>query len=376
MRKHWPILPAFAPPQASAATDRLTITGMRGWRLKEPVSGRRYAVVKLESRGGTAGFGEGAQVHGSDIAEARSAVVGRRSTDTEFIRHTLEKIPAMEAAVTNAMLDLTSRSVNVPIYQYLGGPTRYKARGLAYLEGETDDELVAALQRSKAQGFRAFSFPVPARDALWRMQVYVDAIRKRFETLKAAGGADTDYVLDGRETLTPGDASLIAKALERSHLIWLDEPTSVQTNDALSRISDESVMPLGLGRNVHDVATFQNLLRWGCVDILRPSVGLNSINKIRRMAVVAEVHYVAVGPYHNGGPIGTASAIHLAASLPNFFIQQVPQPVAAQDRAMRAELTSGNREMAVDGFAQLINKPGLGFDVNEQALNKYSEEII
>jgi len=375
-KKRWPDLPAFAPPQATSATDRLTITGLRAWRLKEPVSGRRYTVVKLESRGGTIGFGEGAQIHGSDIAEAKTAVVGRRSTETEFIRHALDRIPAMEAAVTNAMLDLTSRSTNVPIYQFLGGPTRYKARVLAHLEGETDEALSAALLLSKALGFKAFAFPVPARDALWRMQVYVDAIRKRFETLKATGGADTDYVLDGRESLTPGDASFIATSLERSHLIFLDEPTTVLTNDALSRISDESVMPLGLGRNLHDVATFQNLLRWGCVDILRPSVGLNSIPKIRRMAAVAETHYVAVGPHHSGGPIGTLSAIHLAASLPNFYIQHVPQPAAEQDRAMRAELTSGNRETAVDGFAQLINKPGLGLDVNEQVLNKYSEETI
>ena len=70
------------------------------------------------------------------------------------------------------------------------------------------------------------------------------------------------------------------------------------------------------------------------------------------------------------------SAQILAASLPNFFIQQIPQPAAAQDRAMRAELTSGNRETAIDGFLPLINKPGLGFDVNEQALNRYSEETV
>src|SRR5205807_1512827 len=156
------------------------------------------------------------------------------------------------------------------------------------------------------------------------------------DRLKAAAGPDSDFVLDANATLTPGDASLIATAFERSHLLWLDEPTGVLTNDALSRISDESVMPVGLGRKVHDVATFQNLLRWGCVDILRPSMGLNSIRQIRRMAAVAETHYVAVGPHHSGGPIGTVAAVHLAASLPNFFAQQVPRPAAEQDRAMRA----------------------------------------
>jgi L-alanine-DL-glutamate epimerase-like enolase superfamily enzyme len=39
-------------------------------------------------------------------------------------------------------------------------------------------------------------------------------------------------------------------------------------------------------------------------------------------------------------------------------------------------LVSGNYETAQDGYAPLINKPGLGIEVNEQALAKYSEETI
>jgi galactonate dehydratase len=344
--------------------------------MREPGSGRSYTVVRVESRGGAIGYGEGGPVKGSDIAEAKTAVVGRRGTDAEFVRHRLAGVPAMEAAVNDAMLDLSARSANVPIYQYLGGPTRYKARVLGRLEGDNEDALTESLQRAKSQGFRAFSFPIPERDAMWRMQAYVDTIRKRVERMRAVAGPNTDFVLDANASLTPGDAGFVATALERTHLLWLDEPTEILTNDALSKITGQSVMPMGIGRRIHEVTPLQNLLRWGCVDILRPSLGLNSTLKIRRMAAVAETHYVAVGPYHNGGPIGTVAAIHLAASLPNFFIQQVPQPSAEQDRAMRAELTSGNRELFVDGFAQLLNKPGLGFDVSEQALNKYSEERI
>jgi galactonate dehydratase len=374
MTKHWRGEVAFARP--AAADDRLAITSLRAWRLREPVSGRRYTVVKLESRGGTVGFGEGGPAVATDVAEAKEAVAGRRATDAEFIRHRLAGWPAMEAAVNNAMLDVVARSANVSIYQYLGGPTRFKARVVADVEGEDEGLLVNSVRRGMEQGFRAFSFPIPTRDAMWRMQAYSDAIRKRLDRLKEAAGADADFVLDANATLTPGDASFIATALERSHLLWFDEPTGVLTNDALSRISDESVMPVGLGRKVHDVATFQNLLRWGCVDILRPSMGLNSIRQIRRMAAVAETHYVAVGPYHGGGPIGTVAAVHLAASLPNFFAQQMPRPTAEQDRAMRAELTSGNQETAVDGFAQLLNRPGMGIEVNEQALARHSEEAL
>ena len=135
-------------------------------------------------------------------------------------------------------------------------------------------------------------------------------------------------------------------------------------------------MPLGLGRKVTDIATFQNLLRFGSVNVLRPSLGLNSLTKIKRIAAIAEGYYVAVAPYHAGGPIGTLAAVHLAASLTNSFIQEVPMPAADRDAAMRAELTSGNREVADKGFSALINRPGLGFEVNDKALDQYSEERI
>ena len=65
------------------------------------------------------------------------------------------------------------------------------------------------------------------------------------------------------------------------------------------------------------------MLREDSVDIVRPDIGLNGISQLRRMAAIAEIYYVAMGPTHDGGPVGSAAALHLAASIPNFFIQQV-----------------------------------------------------
>jgi galactonate dehydratase len=332
--------------------------------------------VRLETTAGITGYGEGGPAKAAEITEARPVVIGRVATDIEYIRHHLAASPALEAAVNNAFLDITARSAKVPVYQYLGGPTRYKARAMATLEGEDETALIESLRRARDNGFKAFSFPFPARDSMTRMQAYVDTVRQRIDRMRSAAGPGTDFVVDGAASFTPGDAAYIATALERQHMLWFDEPTAVLNSDALAKIADESVMPVGLGRHVHEVSTFQNLLRFGCVDVLRPSVGMNSIPKIRRMAAVAETHYVAVAPYHNGGPIGTVAAIHLAASLPNFFIQQMPHPSAERDRAMRAEIVSGQHEIAKDGFSALINHPGLGITVNEKALDQYSEETI
>jgi galactonate dehydratase len=232
------------------------------------------------------------------------------------------------------------------------------------------------LKLAMDRGFKAFAIPMPARDEMSRIQATVDAVHARIDRMRSRAGRDLDFALDGGASLTPGDAALLATSLEKNHLMFFDEPTSVLTADNLAKIAHESVMPVALGRTVCDIATFQGLLRQGCVDLLRPSLQFNSIPKIRRMAAIAETHYVAVGPFHDGGPIATAAAIHLASALPNFFIQQIPFPPASADAAMRAELVSPNPEVVKDGFAPLVNKPGFGIEVHESALDRYSEEKV
>jgi len=364
----------FAPPDA---TDHpLKIVGLHAWRVKEPVSNRRYTVVRLESQGGTSGYGEGGPALAAEIAAARGAVMGRRATDSEIIRAALGHVPSMEAAVGNAMLDLVSRAKSVPIYQYLGGPVRYKARLLAHLEGKTAVESEPSLERAKRQGFQAFTMAASQRDAMIPLRAYVDLVRKHVADMQVLAGSAAEWVLDGEGAMTPGDAATVAVALERLHPIWFDEPTGVITPDGLSKIVDESVMPIGLGRAITEIGGFQRLLAGGSVNIVRPDLGRNSLTKIKRVAAIAETHYVAIAPFHNGGPIGAMAGIHLNAALIHAYAQQIPVPASDRDASMRAEITSGLKEAGDKGFFALINRPGLGFEVNEKALDAYSEERI
>lgn len=363
----------FAPPPPD---HPLNITDFRAWRLKEPVSNRRYTVVRLKSQSGTSGYGEGGPALAPEIVAARTAALGRRATESEFIRAALRDIPALEAAVSNAMLDLVSRAKNVPIYQYLGGPVRFKARLVAHLEGRTAAESAPSLERARRQGFQAFTTAAPQRDAMIPLRAYVNLVRKHMADMQALAGPSAEWVLDGEGAMTPGDAATVANALERLHPIWFDEPTGVVTQDALSKIVDESVMPIGLGRAITDIAGFQSLLASGSVNIVRPDLSRNSLAKIKRIAAIAETHYVAIAPFHNGGPIGALAGIHLNAALIHAYAQQIPVPAADRDAAMRAEITSGLKETADKGFFALLNRPGLGFEVNQSALDTYSEERV
>jgi galactonate dehydratase len=192
--------------------------------------------------------------------------------------------------------------------------------------------------------------------------------------VRQAAGPGTDFVLDGAASLVPGDAAGLATAFERFHLLWLDEPCEAANLDALKKIASENVTPIGWGRFIQQPAAFQDLLREDAIDILRPDISLNGISRIRQMAAIAEPYYVAVAPYHNGGPVASAAALHLAASLPNFFIQQIPFPAADQDRQMRAAV-AGAVEVVRDGYAVLPTAPGLGITVDEKALEEYKERI-
>jgi galactonate dehydratase len=368
-------LVAFAP-QATAASgpgSPLQITALRDFPLREPVSGRTYTVIKLQTRGGLEGYGECGSVTAAELAQALKIVRGKEATQFETVRFQLKSTPSgLVAALNMAMLDLVGRSVKAPIYQVLGGPTRNKCRALAPLEGATDAELTAAVRRARDAGFRAFLVPTPSTTGRNQGQAFVLAARKRLDTLRDAAGPGTDFVLDCGASLPPGDAASLATAFERFHLLWLDEPCPNLNLGALRKISAENVTPLGVGRFVQQPAAFQDLLREEAIDILRPDISLNGISHIRQMAAIAESYYTAVAPYHNGGPVASAAAFQLAASLPNFFIQQIPLPQAEQDRKMRAEV-AGNVESVKDGFAVLPTGPGLGITVSEKALEEYKE---
>jgi galactonate dehydratase len=350
----------------------LDITALDTWMLREPVSRRGYCVLRLRTKSGLAGFGECGEVSAAEIETARRVVAGRPATSYEAVRVQLGGAPRAQAGINMAMLDLMGKFTKAPVYRVLGGPTRNRVRALASLDGSADEDLVASLNTRHAAGFRAFAVPLPPVMARNQGQAFAQAISRRLDKLRATAG-DADFVLDGAASLTPGDAGRVAAAIEHLHLLWFDEPCRLSNLAAVRKITDESATPLGFGRHFEQPGEVQDALREEVVDILRPDLAHHGISQIRRMAVLAETYYVAVAPHHEGGPIGTVAALHLAASLPNFFIQHIPVPSAEADRRMRAQLTGGPAESVKDGFATLPTASGLGIAVHEEALEKYKE---
>lgn len=338
-------------PQTTAATPwsgEHTISEMRWFPVREPVSGNRYTVLRVKTRSGLTGWGECAQVADQEAKAVEKEWAGKPAT----LYAAVNGSSPLAGALDMALLDILGKACKAPIYRVLGGPTRHKVR--AYTD-------------SPEAAFSAVGITLPkpaSRNQGKAFQNQVQALVKQLPE-------DRDFVLNAHGLLTPSDATSVAQTIESSHALWFDEPCSVSNLEALRKISGETVTPLGFGRGITDPGVFQALLRDGLVDVVRPDIGVWGISGARRVAVLAEAYYVAIAPHHDGGPVATAAAIQLAASVPNFFIQHLPLPQDPKDREVRAAIVSGGLETPRDGFLQLPLGPGLGIEVNESALERY-----
>jgi galactonate dehydratase len=344
----------------------MKITALDAFPLMERPSGRAYSLLKISTAEGVDGWGESTSFDSATLAQARSTVVGQEESRYDYLTRQFAGNP-FSAALNMALLDLAGKRSNVPVFQLLGGPTRSKVRAMAAFDA--DAELDALL----AQGHRAFLTKVEAPKSITSRPQTVSAVADRFAALRRKAGDAVDFAADGQGRLRSLEASDIAVALEPYHPLWLERPCSEANTAILKRISSESVTPLGLGADVTGLSEVQSLLRDGIVDILRLPVSTLGITPIRRAAAIAETYYVAVAPHHaGGGPVATAAALHLAASLPNFFIQQVPAVLDAGERKLREDLVGGAIETVKEGYIALSMSPGLGLKINESVLRRLS----
>ena len=81
---------------------------------------------------------------------------------------------------------------------------------------------------------------------------------------------------------------------------------------------------------------------------------------------MAEAHYVMVAPHNPMGPLATMVNVHFAACTPNFLILEY----TPDDRSPRKDLIKGDPILAKDGYLPIPDKPGWGYDIDEEALKR------
>ena len=278
------------------------------------------------------------------------------------------------SAVDIALWDIAGKHFDVPVYQLLGGKCRDKARVYYHVFGQTKEQLVAGCVEAKRNGYTAVGHLTPFLDeprSVPYFKPYASRIRDAVDTVAAyreAVGPDVDLCIEIHRRLDPADAIALARGIEPYHPFFFEDPIRPDNLDAMAEVAQKIHIPIATGERLHTIYEFEMLLSRNAVQFVRPDVCMaGGISHCKKIAALAEAHHVGVVPHNPLSPVSTAACIQLAASIPNFALQEYP---TGENEPPKNEIVSGVLNVK-DGFLTIPARAGIGVELVEHAAEKY-----
>ena len=344
-----------------------------------------WLFVRIDTDEGLCGWGEGS-LHGAieavetAIRELAPQLVGHDPAGPERHWHRLYHAwrwrggavsQTALAALDIALWDLEGKRLGVPVARLLGGAIRTRLRAYAshWMQGaDTPQAAHDAAREAVRRGFSAFKWR-PFTAAGLRANEAAE-LRRVAALMEAArdGAGDAEIFIECSEFLSPRTAPMLDRALLPFRPGWFEEPIPFENARAMVALQKDLVTPIATGERLLSRFEFRELLEGGGCRIVQPDLmHAGGFTEIRKIAALADTWYVPVAPHNPGGPICTAAAMHLAASVPNFLILEQMEP----QRAMRDRASSVPIRLE-DGHLVLPEGPGLGIEPNLEALAEMS----
>jgi galactonate dehydratase len=278
------------------------------------------------------------------------------------------------SAIDIALWDIAGKHYGVPVHKLLGGPTRHKARVYYHVFGQTRDQLVRGCVEAKKLGFTAVGHLTPftddPRDQPF-FKTHAHKIGAAIETVRQyrqAVGDEVDLCIEIHRQLTPSEAVVLARGIEPYHPFFYEDPTMPDNIDQMTLIASQIHIPIATGERLHTIYEFQMLLSRGAVQFVRPDVCMcGGITGAKKIAALAEAHYVGVVPHNPLGPVSTAACIQIAACIPNFALQEYP---IGEDRPPKSDFMQSTVRCE-NGFLIIPDAPGIGVELAADAAERY-----
>ena len=196
------------------------------------------------------------------------------------------------SGIEQALWDIKGKSLGVPVYELLGGPTRDRVRVYAHVSNDPE-----RLRQRKAQGFTAFKTGIKnsTHSGLVASQKFIEEALESFAALREAGGKEVDIGIDFHGAISPQNAKLLIKALEPYQPMFIEEPVQCQNVDVMAEIARGTHLPIATGERVFTKWGFREILEKGAATILQPDLcHAGGIMEARLIAGMAEAVKVAL----------------------------------------------------------------------------------
>ena len=347
----------------------------------------RYLFVKVRTDTGITGLGESGAWGFLEASQAAIEKFGRYlvGKDPLRIEHHWQymyrfahfrgaAIMGAVSALDIALWDIAGKHFDTPVYQLMGGKTRHKARVYYHIVGDTREKLVAGVRAARDAGFTAVGHLTPFLDedlSVPYFKAHVDKMRDAIQAVAAyreAAGDQVDLCIEIHRRLTPAEAVTLAQGIQEFHPLFYEDPILPDNFDAMALVANRISVPIATGERLHSIHEFEMLLQRGAVQYVRPDVCMaGGLTHAKKIAAIAEAHYVGVVPHNPLSPVSTAACLQLAACIPNFTIQEYP---LGEFEPPKSEIVKTPLQLQ-DGFLTIPDAPGIGIELADNAAERY-----
>ncbi|WP_188207131.1 mandelate racemase/muconate lactonizing enzyme family protein [Alkalibacillus aidingensis] len=273
-----------------------------------------------------------------------------------------------------ALWDLMGKATGQPVYKLLGAKSN-KIKAYAST-GEIVTPEIRAERAKKLieEGYEAIKIRFHHDDVRDDLKV-VEKVRKEVgDQLEIMVDANQGWKMpwDTEKTWDLKEALQVAKELEKLGVFWLEEPLPAHDFKGMAKLREMTSIRIAGGemnRRWHD---FREMTDQGSLDVYQPDValagGITNVKKIGEL-VQGSVHLFSPHTWSNG--IGFLANLHLSVAISDCPYIEFPYDPPAwtperRDFVMKNFITPNEQ-----GEFIMNDKPGLGFELDEEALQKY-----
>tara|TARA_Y100001960_G_scaffold327087_1_gene412690 strand:- start:3854 stop:4996 length:1143 start_codon:yes stop_codon:yes gene_type:complete len=351
----------------------------------------RYLLVHIETDSGITGLGESGawgflEASKSAIEKFGRYLIGQDPLRIEhhwqymyrFSHFRGAAIMGALSAIDIALWDIMGKHFNAPVHQLLGGKVRDKARVYYHVFGDSTDVLTKGIVDAKKQGFTAVGHLTPFLDEdrdIPYFKTHADKIADAIETVRGyrdAVSTGVDLCIEIHRRMTPTEAVQLGLGIEEFHPYFFEDPVTPDNFDEMAYVADKINIPIATGERFTSIWEFEMALSRNSVQYVRPDVCLvGGISGARKIAAIAEARHVGVVPHNPLSPVSTAACLQIAASAPNFALQEYP---IGEESPPKYDMVTGIAEHDGNGYLNISDSPGIGLTLKKNAIDKCPEK--
>jgi L-alanine-DL-glutamate epimerase-like enolase superfamily enzyme len=229
-------------------------------------------------------------------------------------------------------------------------------------------ELAGGLSYPHGQSGADFATRVPhpftgvriSERGLRKIQDYVAAVRE-------VTGWEIPIAADHLGHFGVEDAIKLAQALDPFNLAWLEDLIPWFYTDDYVRLKNACKTPILTGEDIYLKEEFLKLFQRKAISICHPDLMTSGgLLETKKIGDLATEHGIPLAMHMAGSPVGLFASVHCAAATEGFLALEFHDC----DTTYYDDLVDGVAKPLVgkDGFVEVPTKPGLGIELNEEAI--------